>query len=338
MDPFDTFFVGRTLNERWEVTARRHVIHEAPSACRTYDASGPDNEVVIVKVLVPELGASLEEQRRQIDEFLYEIAIVDRCGERNLRRVLRALDAGRLAIPGTVPITVHYLVLEWADRDLRSFQAASDEEHLAASLRFLHEMATALHELHFSRIVHQNLAPTNVLCRPDGRTKLGGFSHARSLDQPRPYGDVPLDQTRAPPEILYGGTVNSFEDRCAVDMYHLGCLGCYLLTNAGTTVQLERRLPHLFHWTIWRGSFADVLPYLRVAHETLVRELEPAAHAMVRVELVRGLAQLTDPDPARRGHPRNLAGNGPRFGFERYISLFIRLARQVEFHLLKRVS
>ena len=40
MDPFDTFFVGRTLNERWKVTARRHVIPEAPSACRTYDASG----------------------------------------------------------------------------------------------------------------------------------------------------------------------------------------------------------------------------------------------------------------------------------------------------------
>jgi hypothetical protein len=66
VDPFDAYMIGRTLSDRWKVTARHEVIREAPSACRTYRAEGPNGEVVFVKVLVPDAGVALEEQRRQI--------------------------------------------------------------------------------------------------------------------------------------------------------------------------------------------------------------------------------------------------------------------------------
>lgn len=123
-----------------------------------------------------------------------------------------------------------------------------------------------------------------------------------------------------------------------MDLYHLGSLGCYLLLNAGATAQLERRLPPMFHWTRWQGSFADALPTLQMGHEAMIRELSPSIHERVRAQFTRALEELTEPDPNRRGHPRNIDGTGPRFSPERYISLFIRLARTVEFHLLKRVS
>jgi serine/threonine protein kinase len=338
MDPFDTYFVGQTLSGRFKVLDRHEVIHEAPTACRTYRAHDDNGNVVFVKVLVPDASVSLDEQRRQIDEFVYEITLVKRCGERNMRRIVRALDSDKLLIPGMVPIAAHYFVLEWAERDLRSFEAPCEVSHLAATLRFLHQMATALFELHFSHVVHQNLSPPNVVQMPDGKTKLAGFRHARSLDHPPPHGDLPFDQTNAPPEVLYAGRIDSFEERCAVDLYHLGSLGCYLLANAGATAQLERRLPHMFHWTRWQGSFADALPTLQMAHENMIRELSPRIHELVREELTRALRELTEPNPVRRGHPRNVDGAGPRYSPERYISLYIRLARTVEFHLLKRVS
>lgn len=338
MDPFDIYFIGQTLSGRFKVLERHEVIHEAPSACRTYRAQDDRGNVVFVKVLVPDAGVSLAEQRRQIDQFMYEITLVERCGERNMRRIVRALASDKLLIPGTVPIAAHYFILEWAERDLRSFAAQCEVTHLAATLRFLHQMATALFELHFSRVVHQNLSPPNVVQMPDGNAKLAGFRHASSLDHPRPHGDLPFDQTNAPPEVLYGGRIDSFDERCAVDLYHLGSLSCYLLANAGATAQIERRLPHMFHWTRWQGSFADALPTLQMGHESMIRELSPRIHEIVRAEFTRALRELTEPDPNRRGHPRNIDGAGPRYSPERYISLFIRLARTVEFHLLKRVS
>lgn len=39
---------------------------------------------------------------------------------------------------------------------------------------------------------------------------------------------------------------------------------------------------------------------------------------------MRSIRELCHPDPARRGHPRNLSGFNP-LGLERYISLYDRL-------------
>lgn len=70
MDPFDTYFVGQTLSGRFKVLDRHEVIREAPTACRTYRAQDEKGNVVFVKVLVPDASVSLDEQRRQIDEFV----------------------------------------------------------------------------------------------------------------------------------------------------------------------------------------------------------------------------------------------------------------------------
>jgi hypothetical protein len=66
MDPFDTYFIGKTLGGRFKVLKRHEVIHEAPTACRTYEAQDDGGNIVFVKVLVPDASMSLDEQRRRL--------------------------------------------------------------------------------------------------------------------------------------------------------------------------------------------------------------------------------------------------------------------------------
>jgi hypothetical protein len=123
VDPFDQFLVGKILKDRWTIKERHEVIHEAHSACRTYQAEGPEGTVAFVKVLVPDPNIYLDEQRRQIDEFLYEITVVKQCSTRNMRRVVRALDSDKILLPGTVPIPAHYTrqPAQRADAQVRRF-------------------------------------------------------------------------------------------------------------------------------------------------------------------------------------------------------------------------
>jgi hypothetical protein len=111
-------------------------------------------------------------------------------------------------------------------------------------------------------------------------------------------------------------------------MYQLGALGLHLLTGVGATVQFARELSGLHHWLTWEGSFSDVIPYLDVAHEHIIQNLRGTLPGSIRIELSEAMRQLTMPDPARRGHPVHIAGSGPRYGLERYISLFNLLGQR----------
>jgi len=271
---------------------------------------------------LPAATGDLEQMRTQLDEFFYEKTIVELCADRNMRRVVRALAFDALDVPGIVPTKLHYLIFEWGECDARALYAESDEEHLRAVVKCLHHVATALHELHFSKIAHQNLRPASVIRFADETHKVGDFRHSHCVGVPRPGAGGPPDATYAAPEILYGGLVTSFEDRCAIDLYQLGSLGLTLLTGVGATAQLSVRLSPMHHWVEWQGSFDDALPYLAIAHDDIVHTLGDALPGSIGPELALAIRQLTEPDPARRGHPSNLRRIGPRYGVERYISIF----------------
>jgi serine/threonine protein kinase len=331
LDQLDAFLVGKTLPGGWTIENPRVTQRDTPSLCRTYLARGAKGQVAFVKVLDPRGHSVLAEQQIALDEFAYEQQIVDKCRDRHMRRVIRGLDAGSIVAEGQLPVHVRYLVFEWAECDVRSRLDMEEREHFAVTLRWLHHSATALQELHYSKIVHQDLKPANVLVLSNQSAKLGDLGRAHDLERPRPHGDARRDPVWAPLEMLYGHPIRSFDDRCAADMYQLGSLAVFLFTSAGLTVQIERRAPSIHHWTEWAGVFADVLPYLRTYYDDSIDAFAAAIPERQRARLVPLVRYLTDPDPARRGHPRNQLGRGPRYGFERFVSAFDILAKEAEY-------
>jgi hypothetical protein len=137
-----------------------------------------------------------------------------------------------------------------------------------------------------------------------------------------------VDAAHAPPELLYGYPTVAFEARYGGDVYQLGALGLHLLTGIGATVQLARELSDLHHWRNWEGSFADVVPYLDIAHERIIENLRGLLPPSIQYNLTEAIRQMTMPDPARRGHPVHIGGLGQRYGLERYISLFNLLGQR----------
>lgn len=329
MDELDSYVLNTPLARGWRATEIHEVQRDQPNRCRSYRAVDPSGITGFVKLLPPST-ADVELMRQHLDEFLYEKAIVELCADRNMRRVVRALAFDKLTVPGIVPVSLHYLIFECGEGDARSLSAQTDAEHLRAVIACLHHVATALFELHFSKIAHQNVRPASVIRFADTSHKLGDFRHASLAGAPRTGAEPLPEATHAAPELLYGLKPETFDLRCAVDNYQLGSLGVALLTGMGATTQFASRLTPMHHWRSWGGSYSEVLPFLQIAHEAMVTSIASAAGFDVPPELIVALRQLTEPDPAHRGHPSNGSSARSRYGLERYVSIFALLLRRLD--------
>lgn len=307
-----------------------------------YIAENSDGQKAFVKVLHIGLEEHPEDPlftvERQINAFRYERDIVRKCKNHGMSHVIRGIDDGDL-----VKENIAYLILELAGRDLREQVMAILDSRLdlAFRLRVLHQTSVGLSQLHWARIAHQDLKPSNVLVFPDKRVKVGDLGHAQNRDLPHPDASRNFggDPAYAPPELLYGSvSADDWEEsRLGADLYHLGSLAVFLFTGAGATPLLDKYLRPEHNWKEWKGSYRDVLPYIRQATETLLEErfinssLLPEDNLDDFISLVRC---LIEPDPARRGHPLNLAGrSGGKYGLQRFVSAFNLLATKAEWAL-----
>jgi serine/threonine protein kinase len=333
MDELDQFLIGRALIDGWTVAQPHLVQRDAATACRSYVARHADGRVAFVKVLDPRADGSLEQAQRRLAQFIYESHITEICGSRNMRRVIRGLAKGVLNTPPPFSLPLHYLIFEWAERDVRSHAEPYEPRHMAMILRWMHHTATAIAELHYSEIVHQDIRPANVVVMPDLSAKLGGLSRAYDQRAPRDSQPQDGDPTYLAPEHLYGEPLRTLEDRFAADMYAFGGSVFFLLRGLSVNAQLSRLLDPMHHWTRWRGSFADVLPYVTAAMDEVLHPAIADLGPLIAARLGPALRQLCDPNPAHRGHPANHQGHGSRFAMERYVSLFNLLATHAEVEL-----
>lgn len=175
-----------------------------------------------------------------------------------------------------------------------------------------------------------------------GSTKIADFGHAHDRAIPRPGADriIAGDPAHAPPEQLYGYRLDDWDARrLAADLYHLGGLATFLFTGVGATELLGGHLRPEHHWDAWLGGgYADVLPHLIEATRAVLDDLATDADPLVRGELIELTSYLLDPDPLRRAHPRNRAGQGGLYGLERFISRFNVLAERAEWHLARQAA
>jgi hypothetical protein len=147
------------------------------------------------------------------------------------------------------------------------------------------------------------------------------------------------DPSYAPPELLYRQRGRDWREQCqACDMYLLGSLACFLFANAQMTAATFSLLAPEHRPSQWGGSFADVMLFLRDAWSAALTEIEEHFPAAARADLAAAIRQLTDPDPALRGHPLARASIGSSYALDRYVSLFNLLARRQEVAIASRAA
>jgi hypothetical protein len=133
MDELDKYILGTDLKDGWRATGIHEIQRDQPNRCRTYLATNQVGELGFVKVLPPSTD-NLEQMRLHLEEFYSEKEIVELCGKRNLRRIVRAIAFDKLEAPGIVPITIHYLIFEWAQHDMRALATETWPRHFMSSI------------------------------------------------------------------------------------------------------------------------------------------------------------------------------------------------------------
>ena len=281
------------------------------------------------------------------EAYTFERDLLRQCGQQRLSRVVLSVADGQMRRAGFALPTVSYIVFEVADGDIRKALDTTPDVTAAVKLRWLHHAATGLRQLHDHGVAHQDVKPSNVLVFPrddtgDRPSKIGDLG--RATDQARPMWHdalaIAADSAYAPPEQLYGATPGGFGPRrLACDVYQLGSIATFLLEGATMNALLTLELHPTFHWTNWRGSYDDVLPYVRDAFGRALGRVRTAVVDMEDVDrLVALIGYLCDPDPALRGHHVSRARRGNQYALERVVTELDLLARRAAVYAARRAT
>ena len=265
---------------------------------------------------------------------MFERSVLHTCKVRRMDRVVQSIDFGHVVVDHSDLGRVDYLILEIADCDVRSFLSASGRVDLAWKLRALHHVATGMHQLHSANIAHQDVKPSNVLVFGGRTSKVAdlGSASQKGTVCPRDDRDFAGDPAYAPPELLYGyQDPNWTIRRFGCDSYLLGSMIVFMFTGLSMSSLLLSEMAPDMHPNKWRGTYEEVLPYVRDGFGLAINKFERCIDGgPFRNELKAIVTYLCDPEVSRRGHPRNHAGHSGRLSLERVVSKLDLLARRAE--------
>jgi len=336
---------GTTLQGLWRVTARKKIgkggTGQTTSCC--YEGLGPDGHAVFIKAF--DIKAMLLEDdtegvRRVLNEFQHEVEALKYCAERKLSRVTRFLAKGVVPVDGE---PINYLVTEYAPQgSVREHLVPGDESICSVKrLYMLRDVAASLAQLHGVNIAHQDVKPSNAVCWPDGRVKLtdlGSSSRAGIPEAPPHDGDFIAGQDcYAPYELLYRDVRAWNARRLGCDLFLLGGLVFTTFTGIPLTLHVIQNLDESLRPANFGKEYREVLPDILDSHRQIVGDfMTELAPPLIRDELIQTINCLCHPDPAKRGHPKNVLSSRSQFSLEQYISAFNRMARTLEVNVHRR--
>jgi serine/threonine protein kinase len=269
--------------------------------------------------------------------YLFERNILQTCKSRGMDRVVQSIQSGHVVVDYSDLGRVDYLILEMADSDVRSFLSASANIDLAWKLRSLHHVATGIHQLHSADIAHQDVKPSNILVFDGSVTKIAdlGSASQRGILCPRDDRDFAGDPAYAPPELLYGHrNPDWMTRRFGCDAYLLGSMIVFMFTGLNATGLLLSKMAADHHPRIWKGTYSEVLPYLKDAFGlSLGAFAATIPNEPFKTELRSLVSFLCEPDLSFRGHPLNRTGYTSRLSLERFLSKLDLLARKAEYQV-----
>lgn len=277
-----------------------------------------------------------------------ERKLLDACSGNALDRIVRAIDYGEteIAINGVSEL-VFYIIFEKATGDIRTEARHLRNQGIAWIPRVSHNLAVATSQLHNAGISHNDIKPSNLLVFDAFTQKLGDLGRATGKDIPGPWDGIMDvgDQNYSAPEAWgYGyipamnGSTISHDSRRKSDTYMLGSLIFFLLTEQPLNNVMTSYINPMHRGNNWRGSFGDVVPYLRDAHGEAMGLMEWQVKdsygdiGFSKLQEICGFVRyLTEVDPDRRGDPQNgLKKESSLCDLQRLISRTDRVARELE--------
>lgn len=265
------------------------------------------------------------------ESYNYERDVLHKCRTKRLDKVVHPILDGTITVPNMGLLgTVHYLIFDFADGDVRTFIKKSSSLDVAWIMRSLHHTAVGMKQLHWNGIAHQDIKPSNVLVFDAAESKLSDFGRSSDKVQSAPHDgfSIPGDPTYAPPELFYGYSLaGEFEKRFGIDLYSLGSLIFFYFSQTSAIAALRSKIKGHPGLNRSGNTFEQDLPVMRNAFADALTDLKKDVErvdAGIADEVVALASQLCDPDPRLRGDPQSRKIH--QFNLERYISKFNALA------------
>ena len=189
-----------------------------------------------IGMLVRSEQSILENIRLATALHAFERQILDHCRGNNMDRIVVALDYGEMPfLSDGVQDAVFFSIFELAKGDARIQADVKNRYGLAWTLHALHNLSTAVRQLHSGRVTHNDIKPANILLFDELLQKLGDLGRATSAAIHGPYDTMHCagDIRYAAPKLLYGlsisqGEVVPLNARRAADIYPAGKHGIFL--------------------------------------------------------------------------------------------------------------
>jgi serine/threonine protein kinase len=339
--------VGKTLPGGWRVLSKvgRHPQDTGGNFSVNYLVVNGEGVEGFCKVLnyswllqAQQVGLDpLEAMATATAVYRFERDLARRCV--GLSRVITALDDGSYTLDGYDQGLISYIIFQRAQGDIRRLLNVEDRVEMSTRLRILHNMAAGVRQLHAREVAHQDVKPSNALVfkgqSSAGRhAKLGDLGRATDRHTPSPHDELSIagDPSYAPPEALYGAVPVDFGPRrFACDLYQLGSMVSFVFTATTLNALLHTELHPTHNRTNWRGTYDEVLPYVRDAFGRAVEKVGASSPEPIADRVQRLVRWLADPDPALRGHPSERKIGGNVYRLDRIVSELDLLSRRARY-------
>lgn len=343
--------VGHTLSNGWKIMRK---LEKDPSKGQTggnfsicYLAERDGKEYFVKVINFMDVISSVDETNQRTTEFLFERDLSNYCRDRNVKNVAIMLDAGEDKIDGFPFPNVPYLVFEKADSDVRDFLDFTSRQDVAWSFKSLREVALGLDELHNIGVSHLDVKPSNVLVfdsKVKGKSKISdlGRSICETISGPFDGLSFSGDCSYAPLDVLfrYNWTTDINLGRYVTDLYMLGNLVVFYLTKTTMSALMLSNLPYSI------TPFKTLPPYAAImadVEEAFLKSLETIEKSLPSVivskeRVMNDIRNLCNPNPERRGHPKNLDVNTREISYSlrRFVTSFEVMRKETELQLFRK--
>lgn len=277
--------------------------------------------------------------RKMLEAYEYEKDLSIRCQEHYVTKVSCVTDFNEEFVDGFSVPYVPCLIFELATHgDVRKMLSFSKQLDDAWRFKSLHDIALGLRQLHTIDISHQDLKPSNVIVFENEESKLCDLGRSVCSKLKGPYDNRSFtgDGNYAPPEIWYGYYDKDWNRRSfAIDCYMLGSMVVFYFTHTTMSALLAKHLPEEFHFLKWKGSYEELIPYMKKAFAESLDKIKECIHGSIFEEdIIWLITLLCNPFPEERGHPSNQKKSNP-YTMEQFISKFDLLRHKAEIHLKK---
>jgi serine/threonine protein kinase len=281
-------------------------------------------------------GDRMAKLKEMTAEYEQEKLLCTICADERLDRVVAAIDWGSYDEAGAVAFVPYIVFTICKEGDVRRHPKMRDPS-LSWRLRVFHGVAVGVMQLHSIEIFHQDLKPSNVLIDTGHQSKIAdlgrattnapGALHAESGCWWGDTGYLPIEQCYRHFES------DSTARRCAADLYMLGGILGFLVSNVEFMSKVLMALPPDYHPAKWRGPYKAAYPAVQSATFQVVDELVQPLHPELKDGIREMLIWLCHPDPLKRGHPENLNQSaGHRYSLERIVSHADRIANLARYY------